>query len=145
MTSDEIRVRDLIIPLHIISLCGGEIHGKARLQKLVFLSQELSLNRFNFDFKAAQFGPLSYKLNDAIEKMKRLGLLEERIEVTFSGNKVICYNLTPDGIEMINLGKMKFLDPEITRANEKVVSQYGEMGHIELLDYVHTQYPEYLA
>ena len=141
---DKINVRELIIPLHIISLCGGQLNGKTRLQKLVFLSQKDS-NKFNFKFKPAQFGPLSYKLNHALERMKKLSLLEEHTEQTQSGNKVINYSLTKDGQELVQFGLTKFLDSGIIQSNKNVVNEYANMSYIDLLDYVHTKYPQYLA
>jgi len=141
---DKINVRELIIPLHIISLCGGQLNGKTRFQKLVFLSQEDS-NKFNFEFKPAQFGPLSYKLNHALERMKKLGLLEEHIEQTQSGNKVINYSLTEDGQELVQFGLTKFLDSGIIQSNKNIVNEYANMSYVDLLDYVHIKYPQYLA
>lgn len=142
---DEIGIKNMLIPLHIISQCGGEFSGKTRLQKLVFLSQESSNKKFNFDFKPAPFGPLSYKLNHAIERMKRIGLLKEKIEQTQSGNTVICYSITEDGKEIVNLGLNKLLTPEIVNATTTTVTKYGNMSYVDLLDYVHTEYPEYLS
>lgn len=144
-SNDDISVKDMMVSLHLVSLCGGTLHGKTRLQKLIFLSQEKSNQQFDFDFLPAQFGPLSYKLNHTLERMKKLGLLKETSEQTISGNKVINYSLTEDGNELVKVGLNQFLTPQIIQANKEIVSKYGNMPYVELLDYVHTEYPQYLA
>ena len=143
--SDEIDITDSIIPLHIISLSGKMLKGKTRLQKLVFLSQQKANGKFDYSFVPAQFGPLSYKLNHTLERMKKLGLVNETIEYTQSTNKVICYSLTTKGEELLEFGISKLMDSDTAKANQEVVSEYGNMSYVKLLDYVHKTFKEYLA
>ena len=143
--SEEITMKDAIIPLHIIFLSGKSLKGRTRLQKLVFLSQQKAKGKFDYDFEPAPYGPLSYKLNHTLERMKKLGLVKETTEYTQSGNQVICYNLTKEGIDLLELGISKFIDSEIKEANQSVVVQYGGMPYVEFLDYVHNEYPQYVA
>ena len=73
--TDEVTITDVILLLFLISSVGDSVKGKIRLQKLVFLAQEEFNGGFDFKFKPAQFGPLSYILNQTILRAKRLGLL----------------------------------------------------------------------
>lgn len=143
--SDEINIKDTIIPLHIISLSGKMLKGRTRLQKLVFLSQQMAKGKFDYDFEPAPYGPLSFKLNHTLERMKKMGLINEDVEYTYSRNKVICYSLTKEGKELLDFGISKFMDSEITTANQSVFSEYGDMPFVDLLDYVHMKYPEFVA
>ena len=142
---NDIIIKDEIIPLHIISLLGKSLKGRTRLQKLVFLSQQKAKGKFDYSFAPAQFGPLSYKLNHSLERMKKLGLVNEFAEYTESANKVICYSLTAEGEELLESGISKFMDSDTIKANEVVVSKYGNMPYVELLDYVHKAFKEYVT
>ncbi len=109
------------------------------------MSQQKAKRKFDYDFESAPFGPLSFKLNYTLERIKKLGLINESLEYTYSGNKVICYSLTKEGKELLDFGISKFMDADITKANQSVVSEYGDMPFVDLLDYVHAEYPEYVA
>lgn len=141
--SNKIPLKEALIPLHIISLSGKNLRGKTRLHKLVFLSQLRAKNKFDFEFSSAPMGPLSSNLNQTLDRFKKLNLLEEESELTFSGNEVICYSLTPDGRSLLNFGLSKYLDSKIIKTNEEVVKEFGDMPYLDLLDYVHSKYPEY--
>lgn len=142
---EAITMKDAIIPLHIIFLSGKLLKGRTRLQKLVFLSQQKAKGKFDYEFEPAPYGPLSYKLNHTLERMKKLGLVMETTEYTQSGNQVICYNLTKEGIDLLELGISKLIDSEVKGANQSVVEQYGGMPYVEFLDFVHKEYPQYVV
>lgn len=140
---DEI-LQYLLIPLYLISLAGESLRGKTRLQKLVFLAQKESEDAFDFEFEAAPLGPLSHRLNHLLERMIKMGLLREEIGVTQSGNEVISYRLTGSGKKLLDFGlKSGYVTQEIEDAIKSVSSNYGDMPFVELLDYVHDEYPEY--
>jgi len=141
--NQEIPLKEAVIPLHIISLSGKHLRGKTRLHKLVFLSQMKSKNKFNFEFSSAPRGPLSSKLNQSLDRFKKLGLVEENRESTQGGNEVILYKLTTDGKKLVEFGTKAYLDSKTIKTNEEIVKEYGDMSYLDLLDYVHTKYPEY--
>ena len=89
----------LPIPLEIISC--GEIRGKVRLQKLVFLSQDLLKKKHDYGFAPAPLGPLSDSLNYLVGIMEESGMIEENIKSTRSGNSVYCYNITDIGKQIL--------------------------------------------
>lgn len=142
---EKISLEELLIPLHTIQLCNNLLRGKTRLQKLVFLSQEEFKGNFNYDFKPAQFGPLSYKLNHGIGRLKQLGLIKEKIGSTASGNTIYTYSVTNEGKNFLEFNlQNNVLDSKTINSNKKAVEQYNSMYYGELLDYVHEEYPLYL-
>jgi uncharacterized protein YwgA len=137
---------DLLIPLHIINLAGTSLTGKTRLQKIVFLSQIEFQGNFNYEFKQAPLGPLSNKLLDAVDELKKRGLIKEIKDSTLYGNRVYRYEITEEGNKFLDYGISSHILPEETiAANKKAMETYGKMQHAELLDYVHSRYPEYRA
>lgn len=135
----------MMIPLHMISLAKKHFTGKTRLQKLVFLSQEEFKAKFDYEFKPATFGPLSYRLLDSVEELKKLGFLKEIQDSTGFGNKVYRYEITTEGQKVLQMAVESNLIPEnILLANQNVMKEYGDMPHVDLLDYVHDKYPDYL-
>ncbi len=134
----------LLIPLYTISLAGISLRGKTRLQKLVFLTEKESNDAFDFNFEPAPLGPLSFKLNHFLERMIKMELLKEERGRTQSGNDVISYSLTDSGKKLLDFGlKSDYITPEIQESIKLISSTYGNMPYVELLDYVHDEFPEY--
>jgi len=134
----------LLIPLYIISLAGISLRGKTRLQKLVFLTEKESNDAFDFNFEPAPLGPLSHKLNHFLERMIKMELMKEERGRTPSGNDVISYSLTDSGKKLLDFGlKSDYITPEIQESIKLISSTYGNMPYVELLDYVHDEFPEY--
>ncbi|MCG0279051.1 MAG: hypothetical protein L5656_11115 [Thermanaeromonas sp.] len=74
----------------------GQIHGRKKLQKMVYLLQEAGCP-FKEEFNYHLYGPYSEELAIKVDEMKFLGLLEERIEATTSGYKQYIYSLSDLG------------------------------------------------
>ncbi|MDH3617563.1 MAG: Panacea domain-containing protein [Nitrosopumilus sp.] len=131
------------IPLEIISH-DSEIRGKVRLQKLVFLSQVQLGKKYDFEFEPAPLGPLSDRVNYLLGRMTELGIIEEKIKSTASGNDVYCYRITATGKKFLESAKQnKVLSKEEIKTIDSVFKKYGKMSYVELLDLVHKKYPEY--
>ncbi|MEM3136501.1 MAG: hypothetical protein QXW37_07250 [Candidatus Nitrosotenuis sp.] len=144
MEKEDEVLQYLLIPLYLISLAGESLRGKTRLQKLVFLTQKESKDVFDFEFEPAPLGPLSHKLNHLLERMIKMGLLKEEIGFTPSGNEVISYKLTRSGKKLLDFGvKSGYVSETIQQSIEPISSKYGNTPYVELLDYVHDEYPEY--
>jgi uncharacterized protein YwgA len=144
MSGNDEALQYILIPLYVISLAGEAFRGKTRLQKLVFLTQKNSKDVFDFKFEPAPLGPLSHNLNQYLERMIKMDLLRETISTTPSGNDVILYSLTKSGKSMLDFGlKSGYVNQEIQNTIESVSSAYGKMAYVELLDYVHDEYPAY--
>ena len=129
--------------LEIISH-GDEIRGKVRLQKLVFLSQTRIGKKYDYDFEPAPLGPLSDHVNCLLERMTELGVIEEDIRSTSSGNDVYCYKITNTGKEILKSAKHNgTLNKKEIEAIGSVYEKYGKMPYVQFLDIVHKKYPEY--
>ena len=136
-------LNELSVPLEIISH-DDEIRGKVRLQKLVFLSQTRLGKRYDYDFEPAPLGPLSDHVNYLLGRMTELGIIEENIRTTSSGNDVYCYKITDTGEEILEFIKHNgVLSKKEIRTIDSVYKKYGKMSYVKLLDFVHDKYPEY--
>jgi uncharacterized protein len=63
----------------VVAAGGGELTGRVRLQKTVYLLDRLGLNSgFGFDYH--HYGPFSRDLDNAVADAKAFGLVEERFE-----------------------------------------------------------------
>lgn len=134
---------EFTIPLEIISR-GDEIRGKVRLQKLVFLTQVSLGKKYDYGFEPAPLGPLSDRVNYLLRRMAELGVVEESIESTKSGNDVYCYKITDAGHEILgHVKKLKMLSQKEIEKIDSVYEKYGNMPYVELLDFVHAKYPHY--
>jgi len=143
---DEVTITDVVLLLFLIISTSNSIRGKIRLQKLAFLAQNEFNGGFDFKFKPAQFGPLSYTLNQTILRAKRLGLIKETVGKTPYGNDVFCYSATDEGIDLVGYGiATKKIGKKMQHAISKTAKKYGDIPYGELLDYVHEKYPEYLS
>lgn len=134
-----------ILPLYLIREEGGKFRGRTRLQKLVFLVQKRLDDAFDYDFKPAQQGPLSYKLYLRMQNMEALDLVRELEGSTPSGNQVYRYELTSEGRAFLTYAIQNgLMPPEVKKAADSVLKEYGSMPYLELLDRVHTDYREYV-
>jgi uncharacterized protein YwgA len=71
----------------------GEIHGRKKLQKMVYLLQEAGCP-FKEEFDYHLFGPYSEELATKVDEMKFLGLLDEKPGATVSGYTQYIYSLS---------------------------------------------------
>ncbi len=139
----DVTLNELAILLDFISQFNEGLQGKTRLQKLVFLCQKEFKGDFDYEFEPAQFGPLSYKLNHAIQRAKKLGLAEETLGETYNGNPVFSYTLTQEGKNFLqNSKEYGRINNELHIAVRDTVNAYGGTPFGDLLDYVHETYPE---
>lgn len=136
-------MNELFIILEIISNFSDGLRGKTRLQKLVFLTQTQCTVPLTYDFEPAPLGPLSSDVNRYVSNLEELGLVEERIEKTPSGNNVFCYTLTEFGKTIVRAEKTHRNVEDIKDAVTSVCLEYGSMSYVDLLNYVHEKYPSY--
>ncbi len=134
-----------ILPLYLISKAEGRFRGRTRLQKLVFLVQKAMGDSFDFEFNPAEQGPLSYRLYQRMENLGALNLVKELQGRTVSGNPLMRYELTAEGKSFLDFVMQRNqLPPNLRTAADKVYAEYGTLPFIELLDRVHTEYPQYV-
>ena len=134
-----------ILPLYLLSLSGGRLRGRTRLQKLVFLTQKAVGDKIDYDFRKAPYGPCSFELYDVMESLVRMGFVTEKTDATASGNKVIIYNLTNEGKKYLKYSlKAKMVSPKLKQSAKHVHKEFGDMPLVSLLDKVHKDYPHFV-
>lgn len=134
---------EFFVPLELLDHGGGEIRGKVRLQKLAFLIQQMD-GTIDYEFEPAPLGPLSYKLGDTMAQLQKLGLVEEEAGRTASGNAVFCYRLTGRGRSLLKVARGDGgVSKELQATVRQIQREYGAMGYVDLLEFVHGKYPAY--
>ena len=134
---------DIYVPLKLIECEGGGMRGKVRLQKLAFLIQQMD-GTIDYEFEPAPLGPLSYKLGDTMAQLQKLGLVEEEAGRTASGNAVFCYRLTGRGRSLLKVARGDGgVSKELQATVRQIQREYGAMGYVDLLEFVHGKYPAY--
>ena len=63
----------------VVAAAGGRLIGRVRLQKAVYLLQQLGL-KSNFGFEYHHYGPFSRDLDNAVADAKAFDLIEEQFE-----------------------------------------------------------------
>ena len=134
---------EFAVPLEIISN-SDEIRGRVRLQKLIFLSQISLKGKYDYEFEPAPLGPLSDYVNYLLKTMTELGIVEEKVRSTPSGNNVYCYKITNAGKEILDYAKKsRVLNQQDAKEIDAVYKEFGGMSYVKLLDHVHNTYPQY--
>lgn len=85
--------------LQLISYLGDSIDGRKRLQKLVYLVQQMG-GPFKEVFQYHLYGPFSEQLANELEEMKGFGLVREIPEPAYSGRKYK-YSITEEGKRLL--------------------------------------------
>lgn len=84
--------------LHLLKQ-AGEVIGRKKLQKIVYISQKLQFN-FNQRFQFHFFGPYSEELTLEIEELCQLGFVQEVLEDKGNYN-VYRYSITDKGKDFL--------------------------------------------
>ena len=133
------RIRVL---LQLVSL-EGTLRGRVRLQKLVFLTNERYRGDLGYEFEPAPLGPVSSHVSSGMIHLQQLGLVEETAESTSAGHTVFCYKITESGKKMVKAIKKKDDDARLRKAIDATYEEHGKRGYVELLDFVHDEFPSY--
>jgi len=75
----------------------GEVAGRTRLQKTIYLLRERFGVPFTLRFKPYYYGPYSDELSDIVENLVALGLVEENRRYLADGVVEYSYKLTDAG------------------------------------------------
>lgn len=135
--------------LALLYAVGGEVRGRTRLEKLPFLLRhefEIRLQQF-YRYEPYPIGPFSKDLLESVSGLIMLGLIEEEeqfVKVYEIDEEVIrkTYRLTLNGRDLAQ-GIFKEL-PEHIKDAMRGLNRFNEMPLSELLEYVHTKYPDFL-
>ncbi|MFV8826279.1 YwgA family protein [Alkalihalobacterium sp. APHAB7] len=94
---------------------AGEIVGRKKLQKIVYISKKLAIP-FSERFKFHMFGPYSEELTLRIEELCNLGFLQETLE-TKSGYQQYRYILTEEGEKFLDMYNLDLPNIELSVSN----------------------------
>lgn len=81
----------------VVSLNGGALVGKTRLQKSIYFMEALGVG-FGFDFDYHHYGPYSEEVSDSASMAQIVGLLNVRSEIGSYGVPYAVYNTDKDFI-----------------------------------------------
>ena len=114
-----------VIVAALLKAAGGQIVGRVRLQKTVYLLDRLGLESgFHYDYH--HYGPFSRDLDNAVADAEAFGIVEEQFgRRQVDGARYSIFKLTDDGHELpVEIGQLdeavlkrflqKFADANVT-------------------------------
>lgn len=133
--------------LALLSESSSEIHGRTRLQKLVFLTTEDKLSDTAFSpykFKKYHYGPFCKQIFDDIQALEDRGLVTISKTRTLGRTAKYGYQLTPAGDEIATLASDHDSLKNIFTAAQTIAETYNRMSIRDILQYVYTEYAKYI-
>jgi uncharacterized protein YwgA len=112
--------RNFTLLILLFDALGGKIEGRKRIQKIVCISKYKYNLPFPFEFYPYFYGPHSEQLQDILDILVSAKILEEKIELTPSGNIKYVYSLTETGKNLANMIKGQLDDKTILENLNKV-------------------------
>ena len=124
-------IEEIMVPL-LLTGTMGEVHGRTRLQKLVFLVQDYASTQntrsSNFAFELYRYGPYSRELSTQLNDLVSKRYLRMDPEPTVSGHARYCYSLTNEGETLVNEMKGRgVFDPKLLDVISQVSDKYGSL------------------
>lgn len=116
--------------------------GLTRLNKELFLLQEEGGVKLGITFEPKYYGPYSAEISESAQRLKDGLFISVAMYDTQYSNAVEIYSLTPRGI--IRATRLyDRLESQDKNAFNLIKSKYNGKNLENLLDYVHTKYPQY--
>lgn len=129
--------------LELIRASGGEIYGRTRMQKLMFLAQEEGgLREKQFRYIGWDYGPFSRDLQVCINTLVNLELLVEGTHPTKSGESAYRYVLTDGGRALLEQAPWNPVETESGQI-ARLVREWGSRNLDELIRHVYARNPEF--
>jgi len=136
-----------LVPLYMLYCMNGEIRGRTRFQKLVFLTKEKVKEKndseLDIAFTCLHYGPFSRDLMESLKTQSKEGTVDEQLEENSYGLTYV-YKLTDSGLELIeNAIGLKLIPKDVQHMAKAVAKNFGEMPLEELIARVYREYPDY--
>jgi uncharacterized protein YwgA len=110
---------------HLIRAAGGSIVGKVRLQKVVYLLDQIGMNS-DFEFRYHHFGPYSAALSDAVDDATIFDEVEETTRTRASdGVPYSVYEVGDSAVLPENAGALGDLKFDDARQAIRVMNKYS--------------------
>jgi len=135
----------MILKNSISNNIPGEIVGKTRLQKYIFLAQNNLINsgyKAKYAFRPYYYGPFNRQLYTDIEWLRMNNLIEIKSVLNFDGC-ISKYTMTEKGIKLITKMIQKYGFEEIDKIINNALEEYHHYPISSLVEYVHEKYSEY--
>jgi len=124
----------------------GQIRGRTKLQKLLFLTQRKLASigyKPRYAFRPYLYGPYSQELYTDLEWLRMNGLVEINTEFDQRAGLMTDFTITEKGKRQL----CRLIDSETYRnvdnAIQTTVSKYGEMSVAQLVGFVHKSFADY--
>lgn len=131
-----------LFPVALIYVESTGVEGATRMQKLVLIAQEGTELPEAFEYDAGPFGPYSWELERALDKLAGKAVIQINHVTNEVGNKKTVYSLTDIGVrvgkKMVESDDIK---PFLNIAVE-IKKEYVHRRMMDLLDYVYSKYPD---
>lgn len=132
-----------IATLTLLSELDGEIYGRHRLQKLVFLTDgQLEDDYDLYSYRKYDYGPYSKQLEQELRGLESKGLLRIDKHYTFGGDARYRFILLPDGETALQNASSDGASAIRTVAGD-VAAEYGDLPLSNFLDLVRERHPSY--
>lgn len=138
---------DKLLPLAILHARPQQrIDSATQFQKLIFLTQEETDFRREFEFLKGEYGPVSHEVAAVLEVLSDRGLIEKSVSRNRSGMEKHGFSLTSRGEDLVediraDDGSGRF--EALIETAEAIIADHGEKPVDRLMKYVYHQYPEY--
>jgi len=116
----------------------GEIRGKTRFQKLLYIvqkrSQERKLQLSVFSYEPYLYGPFSAELARTIDVLVSRDLLRRQFAKTDAGYTVSIFRLTPQGEKFLEEASVtKIIDKKVLSVLDEVAREEGDKPLVDLI------------
>ena len=136
----------VLVPLYMLSCMDGEIRGRTRFQKLVFLTKEKMKEDdedVQIQFTRLFYGPFSRELMESLKSLNKEGLIAEQVEEGSYG-LVYVYKLTDNGRAFVKDSmSRKLLNRQTKKKIRDVAKDFGQTPLDDLISFVYSNYPDY--
>ncbi|MFC7078969.1 hypothetical protein [Halorussus caseinilyticus] len=131
---------------------GGEVDGRTRFIKLIFLAQEKAGESFpvEYDFEAYDYGPFDKNILHDLDDLEDEGIISSQ-ETDIGNNKKYTYrlnnqyrgNLRDELPEDLDITDEEW--DQIESQAERVARQFNSVPISRLLEHVYNKYPGYTS
>lgn len=138
-------IPESFLKLLLLLKLAGQIQGKTKLHKMVFLSKEEEPRiDFGFEFTKYNYGPYSFDLTKALDAMETLGLIEVETSILpstdFNGfqTKQFTYKITEKGLETTSNSKIEE-KREVVEKIKQLVQKWNTVPRQKMIEHVYMQ------
>lgn len=145
----ELKLRQTV-PLAVLRAMDGEVKGRTRMTKLVFLvedrlvNEDVDLNEtVDLEFYPYDYGPFSKVLLNDLEKLDEERVIDINQGRSFRSKRYDYKFTEPGEAAFENLVEDNDDVAQIAELADEVAAEFGDFGIRGLLDYIYEEFPQY--